>query len=140
MSDESFVDVRVGLARLEERQRGSDLHAQRIEIASKELIRFSVDQVDGRRQADWAETQRRFREVAEAEFIRRETYDRERVASELRSQLSMKDTELKVDSLSKELELLKLFNSNLQGRMWIGGAVILILAGAIAALPAILAR
>jgi hypothetical protein len=118
--DLSEEDVKVSMARLEERIRAA---ADALNVAQSELHR-RLEMLNGEAA--------RLREM-QATYIPRETYDRGIEAIEK----ATRSTEIEVD---RRLKLLENQSANDKGKQWVGGAIVLILAAAIATATSLVAR
>lgn len=113
------LDLEVKFARLEERIVAAD---KALNVATQELHR-RLEMLNGEAS--------RLREM-QASYIPRETYDRGVDAIE-------KATRSMESELDRRLKVLETGAANMQGRTWVGGAIVLILAAIIAtAVPMLL--
>jgi hypothetical protein len=113
------LDLEVKFARLEERIVAAD---RALSVATQELHR-RLEMLNGEAS--------RLREM-QASYIPRETYDRGVDAIE-------KATRSMESELDRRLKVLETGAANMQGRTWVGGAIVLIIASVIAvAVPMLL--
>jgi hypothetical protein len=129
------VELRVQLARLDERLIGVNERLARRDEAHERALNLAVSQVEERRKADWTETQRRFDGLngeagrlkeMNSQMVSSDVYATDKKSSDARFYEQKQRTD-------DELEEIRTMIGNLQGKLWLPLAACAAIAAGLAA-------